>query len=154
MLMPFTGQVDGVAIVSDRGKQTIDGKTYSKTMTTFDGIPGTQPESSYRRVGDDGVYSRKSTDPNEPEALEFPLPPTVGRTWSLKQDDLSLDLAIMAVEDFDTASKTYKNCLKVAGTGKKGASPIEVTSYYAPKVGLVLMSMKGPRFFMELKRRE
>jgi hypothetical protein len=154
MLVPFTGEVKGVAIISNRGTETIGGKTYYKMVTTFEGIPGTQPETSYSRIAEDGVYSRKSTDTSAPETLEFPLPPTVGRTWSLTQDDLSLAMSIAAVEDFDTASKTYKRCLKVVGTGKKGGDSIEATSYYAPNVGMVLMSMKGPGFTMEMKIRE
>lgn len=154
MLVPFTGQVNGVAIISNRGKETFDGETYYKTVATFEGIPGSQPETSYLRIGDDGIYSRKTLSADAPETLEFPLPATVGRTWVSKQDGLMLEMSITSIEDFDTASKTYKDCIKVVGTGTKDTHPIEATSYYAPDVGMVLMSMKGPEFTMEMKVRE
>ncbi len=154
VLGPFGNQIKGVAIVSNRGKETIDGKTYYKTVMTFDGIPGSQPQTSYDRLGADGVYSRKSTAANAPETLEFPLPPTVGRKWLYTQDDINMEMQVAAIEDFDTANKTYKRCLKVIGNGEKGAAPIELTSYYAPKLGLVFMSMRGPGFGLEIKLRE
>ena len=151
---PLTRQVKGVAIVSNRGEETVGDQTYWETVTTFDGIPGSRPETSWVRVGDDGVYSRKSTDPTAPETLEWPLPPTVGRTWSSRQAEVDMKMTIAAMEDLDTAGKAYRNCLKVIGTGRKGTASLETTSYYAPDVGLVLTSTKGPGVVMEMRLRD
>jgi hypothetical protein len=153
MLIPLAGVVEGTMIEREDGTASIDGSTYHKTVTTFDGIPGAKPEVSYVRLAADGIYSRKSTDPKAPESLEIPLPPEVGRKWTFVQDDLTMEMEISAVEDFDTAEKTYKRCIKVTGSGTKGGDPIKAVSYYAPKTGLVKMSMEGSGFLMDLKLR-
>jgi len=151
---PFTGEVKGVAIVSNREKVTIGGKEYYKTVTTFQDIPGFQTHVSYTRLGDDGVYSRESTDANAPETLVFPLPPTVGRTWSFVQPNGKIEKRIASIEDYDTAKNTYRQCLKLISNGSVGNRSFSTTTYYAPSIGLVLMSTEWPDYMLEVKRRE
>lgn len=153
MLIPLAGVVEGVMIVREDGTSEIDGQTYYKTVTSFDGIPGAQPEVSWARLGSDGIYSQKSEDPTSPETLEIPLPPEIGKKWSYSQDDLRMEMEVAAVEDFDTAEKTYKRCLRIVGNGTKAGDRVKAVSYYAPRVGLVKMSMEGTGFLMELKIR-
>lgn len=151
MLVPLTGVVEGTMIVRVDGTADINGRTYSKSVITFDGIPGAGSEVSYGRLGADGIYSRKSTEPQAPETLEIPLPPDIGRKWSYVQGDLKMDLEISAIEDVDTVEKTYRQCLKVTGIGTKGRNPIKAVSYFAPKTGLVKMSMEGSGVLLEMK---
>jgi hypothetical protein len=153
MFIPLAKVVEGTMIVREDGKSEIDGQSYYKTVTTFDGIPGAEPEVSYARLARDGIYSRKSKDPTSAETLEIPLPLEIGRKWSYSQDDLRMEMEIAAVEDFDTAEKTYKRCLRITGNGTKAAYRIKAVLYYAPKFGLVKMSMEGSGVLMELKIR-
>jgi len=142
-------EVKGAVIISNRGQETIAGKTYYKYVSTFDGIPGAVPQTFYQRLGEDGVYGLSS--PGAAESLIFPLPPTVGRQWSSSQDGLSATVKIEAIEDFDALKKTYRQCLKVVSTGKKGNDTFESTSYYAPDVGLIFRSDRGAGISSEMK---
>jgi hypothetical protein len=155
ILAPLTGVIQGTAIFREDGTTTIAGQTYHKSVVTFDGVPGAESETSYERLGKDGIYSRKSVDASGEEVLEIPLPPDVGRNWSYGRDDLKLDNTIAAIEDVDTPEATYRKCLKVVGTGTKGGTSVRTLSYYAPQVGLIKQSMVlGNGVSIELKRRE
>lgn len=153
LLIPLAGVVDGVMIVRADGTSKIDGQTYYKTVTTFDGIPGAQQEVSYARLGSDGIYSRKSDDLTSAETLELPLPPEIGQKWSFSQGDLRMEMEVAAIEDCDTAEKTYQKCVRIVGSGTKAGARIRTTSYYAPRIGPVKMSMEGSGILMELKIR-
>lgn len=152
-LIPGTGIVDGTMIQRTGATAMIDGRTYHKTVTAFDGIPGAQGSTSYARLASDGIYSRTSTDPKAPEVLDTPLPPVLGRKWSVAQGALTLDLEISTIEDFDTAEKTYKDCMKVTGSGTNAGVPVKFVSYYARNLGLVKMSMEGEGVLLELNLR-
>jgi hypothetical protein len=151
MLVPLVGTLEGTIIEREDGTVNINGKTYHRFITSYDGIPGTETEVGYRRLAPDGIYSRKSTEENAPESLEIPLPPKIGRTWSYSREDLRMEKEIATLEDLDTAEKTYKRCLKITGKGRQGFRSVKTVSYYAPKIGLVKMSMELSGVLMELK---
>lgn len=131
------------------------GRTYHESIITFDGIPGAQPEVAYVRLAQFGPgwhYSRKSTDPNAPESLAIPLPPKVGRIWTDAQGPLAMEMRIAAVEDVTAAGRTYQRCLKITGS-TSGADRIATVSYWAPRTGMVKLSMEGDGFRMDVKLR-
>jgi hypothetical protein len=155
--------IKGTVIRREDGTVNIGGKTYHKKAITVDGIqdeiPFLGPDKVsyvYVRLAADGIYSRKSTDPKEPEILSIPLPVKVGRKWTVVQGGLREEMEISAVEDLDTAKKIYKRCIKITNTviktkerdgfiGRALLSHMEEGKsvvYYAPKIGLV----KGEMF--------
>jgi hypothetical protein len=144
------GTVEGAAISRGDGTTDIGGKRYYKSVTTIEGILGASSETSYSHLGNDGIYTRKSTDANAPETLDLPLPPNVGRKWTYRSDDLDLDMEIAAVETLDTAEKSYAQCLKLVGKGTKGKDAVSVVFHMAPKIGLVKSTMTAPGFAMEM----
>jgi hypothetical protein len=152
MLIP-AGVVEGVMIWREDGNASINGSTYHRSVTTFDGIPGFETFVSYQRLAPDGIFGRESTNPKASETLEIPLPPEVGRKWTSVQDGVTMEMEISAVEDLDTVEKTYKRCLKVVGSGMKGGHQIKSVSYYAPNIGLVKMSTQASEFSMDVKLR-
>ena len=156
VLTPSTGVIHGTMITRQDGTIAIGGQTYYKSVTTLEGVPGAaEPEVSYQRLGRDGIYSRKSVDASAQDVLDIPLPPEVGRKWSSSHGDLVLENSIVAIEDVDTAEKTYRKCLRVQGNGTKGGGTIQIVSYYAPQIGLIRSSMVlGNGVSIELKRRQ
>lgn len=154
MSMPAVGNVEGTAIIRQEGTVEIGGKTYYKSVTTFDGIPGATPETNFYRIADDGIFSRKSTDPNAPELVEIPFPAEVGRKSTSLLNGASIDVEIAAIETLDTAEKSFPNCLKVIGKGSRPEVSMQTISYYAPKIGLVKKSsMIGSEVAVEMTLR-
>lgn len=150
ILNPTAGTIEGTMTLREDGTINVAGHTYHKTVTTFQGLPGAGNEVSYTRLAPDGIYSRESPDPSVPETLELPLPPDLGRKWSTTDDDLTMEMEITAIEDCDTVEKTYKKCIEITGNGSKAGIAVKELSYYAPKTGLVKMSLEAAGFLMEL----
>lgn len=146
------GTVEGKAFFRQGEVITIGSNEYHTSVTTYDGIPGLPPQTSYSRLGKDGIYSRITTDPSAEEALEIPLPARVGRKWIYKNDVLHLDKEIVGFEDLDTSEGIYRHCLKIAGKGNMGSYEAETTDYFCSKVGLVRQwsAVKG-LFVLEVK---
>lgn len=152
--IPFAEDLNGTAIMRHDGTVTVDGHTYHTIVTTFDLMQASDPEVNYYRLSQDGIYTRKSLDPAVPEVLDLPLPPEVGRKWSYELGNVKADCEILAVEDVDTAKRTYRQCLKVASIGTQGGDAVRTVSYYAPEIGIVKTSVEGAGMIMELRLRE
>lgn len=137
MAIEGAGITEGTMILRQDGTAIIGGTKYYKLLLTTEGIPGATTANYYTRLGEDGIYSRETTDSSVLDSLDIPLPVQVGRKWQHIQGDTRLEMEVLAFEDLDTAEKTYRHCLKIAGKGMAGSDISEETMYYAPKVGLV-----------------
>lgn len=153
MIIPLVGVVEGTMIVREDGTTDIAGRTYHRSVITYNGIPGAESAVSYVRLAPDGIYSRKSTEPNARDRLDMPLPLAVGRKWSHTEDNLTMEMEIAAVEDFDTAEKTYKRCVKITGSGTKGRDRIKTVLYCAPRIGAVKICTERSGVLMEMTLR-
>ena len=153
VIAPLTGVIQGVAVMREDGTATVGGIEYRKVVVSFDGIPGSQSEVSYYRLGNDGIYSRKSLETAEKEILEFPLPPKVGRTWSSIQGTSQFEHEISSVEDLDTADATYQACIKISSKGSRDGQEMQVVSWYGPGVGLIKSSISASGVLIEMNRR-
>ena len=153
VLVPFTGEVKAVAVKTNHGTVQIEGCSYYKIVTVYDGLPGAESETAYMRLAVDGIYSRKSTDPGASEQLELPLPPIIGRKWVSVGDDGDFQNEILAIEDLLTIDRTYRRCVKVVSSGTKDGFPMEITAYYAPNLGLVQQTEQAAGITAELKLR-
>jgi len=138
-MVPFLGVQKGKVLRRVDGEETINGKTYFKTVTVFSGIPGRESYHYYWRKGPDGLYEIDGTD--LPEYLDTPLPLTVGMNWTVQYPNEQQKCSAEAIETVELFDRKYENCLKIsfAGEGYSGYS------YYAPDVGLVKRVIKRNR---------
>lgn len=142
MVLPGAGTIAGTLTLRGEGTTEVAGHTYHKTVATFEGLPGFDTEVTYSRLASDGIYSRSSPDPSVPETLEIPLPPDLGRKWSSAQDDVTMEMEVTAIEDCEAGETSYERCLEITGSGSKAGVAVKDTSYYAPEIGLVKVSME------------
>ncbi|MEZ0275354.1 MAG: hypothetical protein ACAH88_10655 [Roseimicrobium sp.] len=131
------GTLEGGATIRNDDLVDIDGTEYQKFVFTTDGIPGMEKKTSYMRAAKDGIYSRSSTKVRIPEYLDLPLPPEVGKKWTYAVEGERMEGEIVAIESLATPDKVYYHCVKVLSKGTLKGSPVQSTSYYAPKVGMV-----------------
>ena len=122
------------------GEETIDGRTYVKTITEFPDTPEMEPAITYLRRTPEGIYKIKDKHKNLPEYLETPFPLTIGKTWTVRDPDGALDYRAESIETVDTPYGKFENCLKVSFRSHNSTGPdglYEGYSYHSPKIGEV-----------------
>ena len=119
------------------GKEKINGKTYYKTVTIYQDLPGAEPDLSYERYTNDGIYAVDTDDPQQQEYLDIPFPLEEGMSWTISDSNSQLDVFFEGVEDVYLPDKTYQDCVKLSVTGFDDGEPISMELYFAKDVGLV-----------------
>jgi hypothetical protein len=121
------------------GTESIAGKTYFVSATSFVGLPGMDKFTTYRRKASDGIYTINGWDPTKREYLETALPLGVGKKWTAVTDDKTV-VSVEAQEDLTVGDKKYQKCFKIVSRAD-GSSP-SGTYYSAPNIGNVKDSVK------------
>ena len=132
------------------GEETINGKKYFKGVSVGDGA--SEKKISYNRKGKEGIFSLSEKHKDKPEQLVMPLPLTTGKTWTFQSYEPFLatnENSVVEKETVHLHDKKYDNCFKVSTKGlfEEGAlkgTKVEVTTYYAPNVGLVKSVLRDP----------
>jgi len=130
----LVGAQTGKATARVMGEETINGKTYKKTIVAFTGIAGLDQTTAYNRYDADGEYEIDGKHRDIPEYLVMPLPIAVGKAWSAMTGDGKKNFKAESIEAVLINDKTYDACLKVTYMMDGG---VQGTDYYAPGVGLV-----------------
>jgi hypothetical protein len=120
------------------GEETIDGKTYVKMLRRYEGMPGVDRITVYRRAAPEGVYIASRKDGKLREALELALPAAIGGSWDY-DDGVVSKRQVADVVAIDTPAGHFEKCLKVVRdflteVRRKNYSQ---EAYYCPGVGEV-----------------
>ncbi len=121
-------------------KEIINGKEYYKLVTTYEGSPGTPPQTvSYLRKTEEGIYLVTDDQKDKPELLSTPLPLKVGRTWELESYSSGVKgrYRVEGRETIYVLGKKYEDCFKVYLQQEKEGLRGERLDYVAPNVGVV-----------------
>lgn len=84
---PAAGVQKGKVVVRVDGTEIINGKTYSRLVTLFSGIPGAMDQTDYYRTAKEGIYIVHGREKNSAEQLYLPFPIEVGKSWTVKGPD-------------------------------------------------------------------
>lgn len=135
----LTGVQHASMFVRSDKEETIQGKRYTKIVTSFSGIPGLDQSVSYSRSTGHGTYTIDGDSKDKPEYLDTPLPLEVGTHWTSTGPTSKTSYEVVGLESMDTANETYENCLKITFKRTDNNGLTEGTEYLAPKIGLVKM---------------
>ena len=135
---PGERKVFANVITEVEGEETIDGKTYMRMLRRYEGMPGVDRITVYRRVAPEGVYIASKKDGKLREALELALPAAIGGSWDY-DDGVVSKRQVAGVVAVDTPAGHFEKCLKVvrdflSEVRRKNYSQ---ETYYCPGVGEV-----------------
>ncbi len=128
------------------GGVSVAGKAYFKQVTEISGIPFSPTTTVYYRSGPEGVYQILEGDQDRPEWLYLPSRIVLGDTWRATTTQGELEFEAAAVEDVETASGTYRGCLKLLLTIKGTLGTATEEQWLAPGVGFVKQADRNPLF--------
>lgn len=135
---PGERKVFASVVTEVEGEETIGGKTYVRMLRRYEGMPGVDRITVYRRVAPEGVYIASKKDGKLREALELALPAAVGGSWDY-DDGVVSKRQVADVVALDTPAGHFDKCLKVVRdflteVRRKNYSQ---ETYYCPGVGEV-----------------
>ncbi|MGH7803496.1 MAG: hypothetical protein ACREQJ_04055 [Candidatus Binatia bacterium] len=135
---PGERKVFANVVTEVEGEEIIGGKTYMRMVRRYEGMPGVDRITVYRRAAPEGVYIAARKDGKLREALELALPPAVGGSWDY-DDGVVSKRQVADVVALDTPAGHFEKCLKVVrdfltDVRRKNYSQ---ETYYCPGVGEV-----------------
>jgi hypothetical protein len=125
---------------------TLNGKAYYKVTTTITGVPLVPDTLIYYRSTSDGIYQVLEGDEKSPEWLYLPAKIEIGDRWGAKTPSGDFQFKAVALEDVDTPSGRFPQCLKLLVTMKKTLATNTQEQWLAPGVGVVKQTDKNPIF--------
>ncbi|MRR14400.1 hypothetical protein EG833_03030 [archaeon] len=129
-------------VMSIEDEEKINGKTYLKQSSLMGSQrQGAKPNYVYSRRSNEGIYKIDTTSKDKPEYLMTPFPITVGKKWTVKTSDRTMNFYAERVDSIEFLGKTYQNCLKVVFQGETKAAPVKGFTYFAPNIGEVATDM-------------
>ncbi len=130
-------------------EETINGKTYFKTVTAYSGMPGAEPDIEYERWTSEGIYAIDDKHKDMPEYLSTPFPLTVGKTWTTQAPDTQTQNSAVSIETLQLFDRKYENCLKISYKTQEKGTNIEGSVYLSPGIGMVKTVAKGAQLILE-----
>lgn len=124
----------------------IAGKTYFKQVTKISGIPFSPTTVIYFRRAAEGIYQIFEGDESKPEWLYLPAKIRIGDRWSAKTVQGDVEFTAAGIEDVDTPSGTYRDCLKLSLVIKTPLGKATEDQWLAPGVGSVKQVDRNPLF--------
>jgi hypothetical protein len=121
-------------------RSVLKGKTYSKVTTTITGVPFVPDTLIYYRPAPEGVYQVLEGDEKSPEWLYLPAKIKIGDRWGAETPSGNFQFTAVALEDVETPSGKYPQCLKLKVTMKKTLVTNTQEQWLAPGVGVVKQS--------------
>jgi len=135
---------DGTITIRQSGTVRIGKYRYQKNRLTGRGLAKLpMPDVNYVRADRKGIYTRASADPRRSDRLKLPLPPSVGRRWTMRADGVTYHNILASLGPCRAIGRTFPECIKIVSTGTKKGVPVRVVWYYAPGVGLVSMHLSS-----------
>jgi hypothetical protein len=134
------------------GTKKIGSTEYFRVVTVFRGVPGWEPEVVYQRRAGNGV--RELRDPGGTEYLYLPLPPAVGKTWTIDAAGVDAVCRIEAHAPAILPEKTYEDAWRIACSGSRGGVYFKSYAYMVPGLGNVRLVQEAGGIRMELRLRE
>jgi hypothetical protein len=128
------------------GLTTVEGRSYWKFVTSYEGIFGIKDEPvSYRREDDGNVYLAYYLRGKWIETLELPREVAVGREWDYDDGEKSRR-RITGLLDLEFAGRKYHGCIEVTRTVLKNERLKSALNrnYYCPGVGEVRSVFSQP----------
>ena len=135
---PGERKVFANVVTEVEGEEKIGDKTYVRMLRRYEGMPGVDRITVYRRVAPEGVYIAARKDGKLREALELALPPAIGGSWDY-DDGVVSKRKVADVVAVDTPAGRFEKCLKVVRdflTERRRQNYSQET-YYCPGVGEV-----------------
>ena len=135
---PGDRKVFATVITEVEGEEVIGGKTYYRMVRRYEGMPGVDRITVYRRVTPEGVFIASKKDGKLREALELALPPAIGGSWDY-DDGVVSKRQIADVVAIETEAGRFEKCLKVVRDFLTEVRRKNYTqeTYYCPGVGEV-----------------
>jgi hypothetical protein len=118
----------------------LQGKTYFKVTTTITGVPFMPDTFIYYRKAPDGVYQILEGDEKSPEWLYLPAKIKIGDRWGAETPSGDYQFTAEKLEDVETPTGKYANCLKLKVTMKKTLVTNTQEQWLAPGIGVVKQS--------------
>jgi len=128
------------------GEVSLAEKNYFRQVTKISGIPFSPTTTVYYRSAPEGVYQVLEGDEDRPEWLYLPRSIKLGDSWraTTSQGDLVFEAA--GIEDVETPSGTYRDCLRLSLTIKGALGTVTEEQWLAPGVGVVKQVDRNPFF--------
>lgn len=127
---PAAGVQKGKVVVRVDGTEIINGKTYSRLVTLFSGIPGAMDLTDYYRTDKEGIYIVHGREKNSAEQLYLPFPIEVGKSWTVKGPDGLFRYQVEGMETAHLIEKKYERCFKIT---VEGTQQIENPDLFGPR---------------------
>lgn len=128
------------------GDVNLAGKDYFKQITKISGIPFSPATTVYYRSAPEGVYQLLEGDEERPEWLYLPRTITIGDTWRATTSQGELEFEAAGIEDVETPSGDYHDCLKLLLTINGTLAKATEEQWLAPGVGFVKQVDRNPLF--------
>jgi len=128
------------------GEISVAEKSYFKQVTTISGIPFSPTTTAYYRSAPEGVFQILEGDEDRPEWLYLPRAIKIGNTWRATTSQGELEFEAAGVEDVETPSGAYANCLKLSLTIKGALGTATEVQWLAPGAGFVKQVDRNPLF--------
>jgi hypothetical protein len=129
--LPIVGRQECPLTVSVKRIVRADGFSYHELESVYgEGITLMQGTwVRYRRIDDNGIHVRFKTL-DAAESVYLPLPPKVGRKWTMKGRRSEWSMQIKSVETVEIDGASYDRCLRVEGVRKtKNIGTTEITRF-------------------------
>jgi len=126
------------------GEKILHGKKYYRMVSVFDFTQ--EPQISYLRKTQDGIYLVEEEYKDKSEILSVPLPLKLGNTWTVNSAEEKGEYSILSRETVYLFDKQYAHCFKIIFKGTFRGFDTERTQYFAPNVGLVKQIISGKKF--------
>lgn len=141
------------------GRVEVDGKSYFQQTTTVSGLPYNLTKTALFRRTPQGIFQIWEGEEDSEEWLYLPADVKPGDEWTSTSPSGDYEFRAEGLEDVETPSGTYRDCLKLSLTIKATLSGGSDEQWLAPGVGVVKQVDRN-RFFTsttllkEVKRAE
>lgn len=128
------------------GRVEVDGTSYFKQTTTVSGIPYNLTKTALFRRTPRGIFQIWEGEEDSAEWLYLPADVKPGDAWASTSPSGDYEFRADGLEDVETPSGTYRNCLKLSLTIKATLTGGSDEQWLAPGIGVVKQIDRN-RFF-------
>jgi len=142
-----TQTMRGTVTTRVEGRETRQGREYSRVVSTYEGLPGFERQIVFQRVDEEGLHNALEEGGVWTDRLLLALPATVGSSWSMAAGGAERR-TIAGVVDVETPWRRFTSCLKVVGVVSESSpeSPaFTMEDYLCPGFGQVRSVVRGTK---------
>lgn len=145
----------GTFMIVDRSVEdvTINGRTYVRNETEYQGLLGADGDVSYSRIGGDGVYTIDNDHPDQVEYLAYPFDIKQGDSWEVNAISQQLMYRFTEKTTAMLNGAELKDCRKFELSGMMEGDPVEGYEIYCRNIGLVrtILTLPDASLRMEIQ---